>query len=78
VGQQAAGDYLRDLINAQDQLKGREKALQRYLKGNKTARLAYDAFIANGGGTLGELERWVASYKPLPSLAQKRPYPTCA
>jgi hypothetical protein len=63
---------LSNLMDAQEQMERREKLLQQFLKTNNTARVAYDAFMKNGGGTLGELKEWVTNYRPLPTLAEKK------
>jgi hypothetical protein len=64
--------YLSDVVKAREQLQRVEKNTRRYLKEHKTLKAAYDAFVKNGGGTLDELEQWLASYRPLPSLTQKK------
>jgi hypothetical protein len=47
-----------------------EKNARYYLKTHKALKVGYDAFIKSGGGTLEELQDYLATTRQLPSLAQ--------
>ena len=64
--------HMRDLEQARHQWQNRQKAVASFLKTNTRVKAAYDAFVEAGGGTFVELKEFLASYKPLPSLAQKK------
>ena len=64
--------YLSDLVEAREQLQRIERNARRYLKEHKKLKAAYDAFNKAGGGTLGDLTEWLASYQHLPTLAQRK------
>jgi hypothetical protein len=64
--------YLSDLADAREQLHRAEKGARRYLKTHKQLKAAYDEFMRYGGGSLEELQHWLATTRPLPTLAQKK------
>ena len=63
---------LTDVVLAREELERVERSVRRYLKGHKRVKEAYRAFVQSGGGTLGDLENWLTSWSPLPTLKQKR------
>jgi hypothetical protein len=63
---------LLDTVEAREAAQRAEARARDYLRRHKTLKVSYDEFIKNGGGSLDELKDWLATRRPLPTLAQKK------
>ena len=64
--------YLRDAMEAREEAKRAERKFRDYLNRHKLLKPAYEAFMQSGGGTVEELKQWLASYRSVPTLSQKK------